>query len=44
MVSVAVENDLEGDAGENAAFSATLSSVETPEYFAWTADMAQDGI
>lgn len=36
VVSIAVDNDLDGEAGENAAFGATLSSVETPKFMSWT--------
>ncbi len=44
MVSIAVENDLEGEAGENAMFSATLSSVDTPVFYAWAANAEESGV
>jgi hypothetical protein len=34
-ISIAVEDDLAGAAGENASFTATLSSTEKPEEYTW---------
>ena len=35
-ISIAVEDDLAGAAGENASFSATLTSTEKPEEYTYT--------
>ena len=36
-VSIAIEDDLSGAAGENASFSATLTSTELPKEYTYAA-------